>query len=996
MRDFPTNKWFNFLFFIWHRCNKVINMENNLGKWAVIDIETTGADPTYDQVIDLGFLEFEGLNLVRKYSSLVQYTGELSAFIEKLTGINSKMLKNAPSFNLVENDLQELYSYKLLAHNSDFEKQFLQKSFDKIDDGENDTEFVDSLYLLGLLFPEYGTLKLEFFIKEWGLREKEAHRGFEDSIDLLKVILVAVQLVRLDKDFYSHLMMSIEEKKIEDFYLLEFLKLDDFSLDKIAEQIDFNLKEKVNALKESFLLGRKNLESDFIKRSKRCSMDFSGQNIKNIFENEELFTPVFPSYKKRQSQIDMAIRVGQSFKNNVHALIQAPTGTGKTFAYLIPSVLFSQNEKKQVLISTGTKTLQHQAYEKDVPRVLELLGLDESNLKIRYLVGSNNHICESLFLQEENEFGLMDGVKGFEEKYTSLYFQMVFYYNRRVKNDNKLLRDDLAFVLKKKIKKLAEREKEIAVDYRSCTGSKCPLSSSCSYLLGLREAKEADVIIGNHSLMFTWPKGMPRPAHIVVDEAHKIEEEATRSFSIEIEEISFKKYVDSIGHLQGMGSLFYLLSEMDEDDSATLKIKNLREESLKTYQIALDHLVPLSEAISLYFKKMPKYTEMYWNELPMITKVTHGDQLALKILAHVESLAFIFGHYLNVLLPYSEKFNSQDLKNENQILAYTRFESFYSQLNDYVNAFSALLDTKDNLCRSLKFLEAEGFIFSSAPINVGEIAKDQLLSISSSVVYTSATLANGNGDTGAKGIEWATGYTYLEQSRRFKSGLYLPPSYDYLNKTKIQLVDDLPPLYDKNFVKTVVKKLKDLIYSINGRTLLLFSAKTRFEEARELLLLEFEGKIPLFIQGMGGNVVLEFKESESGILLGMESFGEGIDIPGDSLQFIFIDKVPDLRMDLVINERRNFFEANLGNEFTDYYLSHRTRSLHQKLGRLLRTESDFGGVIIADSRIKSWKGKTMEKMVKLMEPYHLERCGIDQALTSIKDFILYQKDHLEI
>jgi len=91
-----------------------------------------------------------------------------------------------------------------------------------------------------------------------------------------------------------------------------------------------------------------------------------------------------------------------------------------------------------------------------------------------------------------------------------------------------------------------------------------------------------------------------------------------------------------------------------------------------------------------------------------------------------------------------------------------------------------------------------------------------------------------------------------------------------------------------------------------------------------------------------------------------------------------------------------FFESHLGNEFTDYYLAHRTRSLHQKLGRLLRTEEDYGGVIIVDSRVKSWKGKTMEKLVKLMEPYDLLRSPIEEACQEIENFILYPIDRLNI
>ena len=98
-------------------------------------------------------------------------------------------------------------------------------------------------------------------------------------------------------------------------------------------------------------------------------------------------------------------------------------------------------------------------------------------------------------------------------------------------------------------------------------------------------------------------------------------------------------------------------------------------------------------------------------------------------------------------------------------------------------------------------------------------------------------------------------------------------------------------------------------------------------------------------------------------------------------------------MDLVIKDRRDYFESHLGNEFTDYYLSHRTRSLHQKLGRLLRTDKDYGGVIIVDNRIKGWKGKTMETMVKLMLPYSLLRAPLETAIDSIETFILSHSDH---
>ena len=371
----------------------------------------------------------------------------------------------------------------------------------------------------------------------------------------------------------------------------------------------------------------------------------------------------------------------------------------------------------------------------------------------------------------------------------------------------------------------------------------------------------------------------------------------------------------------------------------------------------------------------------------MIQRDFHSDPLGLSILTHLESLAFIFQGYADLLTPYADRFDVKSLKTEQQITAYTRFESFYSQAQDMAMAFDFLINPKENFCRSMRFHADEGYVFLSSPIDIGKVLHDSLLQTSASVVYTSATLANGNGDTGAKGIEWATGYSYLNPERRFKTGFYLPQCFDYKNKTKIFLVDDVPPLYEARFVETTLKPIIKLIRELGGRTLLLYSAKTRFETAREILLKEFEGHIPVFIQGMGSDVVEEFKVSGNGILLGMESFGEGIDIPGKALQFVFVDKIPDMRLDLVIQERRNFFDTRIGNEFSDYYLAHRTRSLHQKLGRLLRTENDYGGVIIVDSRVKQWKGKTMEKLVKLMEPYDLKRANLEDACTEVLKFV---------
>ncbi|MBT3584428.1 MAG: hypothetical protein HN509_05960 [Halobacteriovoraceae bacterium] len=958
-------------------------MENSLGPWAVIDIETTGLNPMDDAIIDVGFLQFEGTKLVRSYESLVGTDHKVSQFIQKLTGIKSSALKKAPAWETVEMEVQELYGHHLLAHNSDFEKKFLKYSFDEVDDGEDREEYCDSIFYLSLLFPNYSSLKLEKFICDWKIAESEQHRGLQDSIDLLKVLLVATRYRKDQKEFAGQFSSLVRKHSLTDWWYYKFFNLYTDELEEIAEQIDFDLEASLLNVKDFF---EKEDVSHDEELGEAVEIEFSSENIKNIYGDKELLNKKMPFFRYRKPQEDLSLKTGQAFKNHVHALVQAPTGTGKTLGYLIPSALFSLEEKKQVLISTGTKTLQHQAISKDVPQLRRILGLSEKDLKIKRLIGSGNHLCELLFRQALEEEDLLFDARGFEEKFTDLYFDLLFYYNGQ--NESPVLRDDLPYLMKIKLEAFAKRSKDLAVDFRACTGQQCPFRNDCSYVKGLREAKDADIIIGNHALMFSWPKNFPRPQYLVVDEAHKIEEETTKAYTFEVTGRDLEGLSNSLKNLQGIGSLFYLLAQNEGvEGESTPVINQIRESAQHIQSVLAEHLQWLPDKIEAYFKRRPRYTDIFWNELPMINPERAQDETAMAIYNHLDSIRHILADFYQTLLPFASRWDAKSFDDDNQIIAFTRFEAFMGGFDDLRAALVVSLDAKEGYSHSLKYHADHGFETSSAPINVGKVLHDGLLETSSSVLYTSATLGNAHGDQGTKGIEWSTGYLYLDPERRFKRGFYLDSPYDFEKNTKVYLCDDMPPFFDKTFVKSTLGHINKLIRDLGGRSLLLFSARSRFEVARELLLKEFEGEIPLFIQGMGNNVVEDFKNSQHGILVGMESFGEGIDIPGETLQFVFIDKIPDMRMEQVIGDRRDFYESNLGNEFTDYYLAHRTRALHQKLGRLIRTENDYGGIIVVDSRIKKWKGRTMQQLVKLMEPYKIERANLVDACSGVREFI---------
>jgi len=954
----------------------------NLGKWTLIDIETTGLDSMYDKIIDLGYLQFEGTKLVKKYSSLVRTDVPLSQFIQKLTGIKQSQITAAPLWKKVEIDLLELEGHALLAHNASFEEMFLKKYFDDVDQCEGEREsYCDSMYYLSLLFPERSSLNLEGFMIDFGIADKEEHRGYEDSLALLQVLLVATFLTKQDTEFSAFVHQNFMDFSVEEFWYQNFFALTVDELLDIADQIDFDLK----ALAQAYVTKTHEKFYNPEDGGTKAKMEFSGQNIQKILRDEENMGKTFPGYTFRKAQEDLSLKIGQAFKNSIHALIQAPTGTGKTLGYLIPAALMSKANATQVLISTGTKTLQNQAITKDIPQLHKILGMGPEELKVIKLVGSNNHLCELMFRNEKTDDLLM-GVREFDEKFAHAYFEAVFFYNERVKNYNNIsTRENIPYSMKRKISEMGVMEEKIAVDYRACTGNKCPFRHGCSYVQGSRNAKEANLIIGNHALLLSWPRSSEKPPYIVIDEAHKMEGEATGAFTKAISNRELENLSKNLPQL--IGPLYFLLGQ--EEENRDDLIKRIRAEIQSNSQMLWDHVPSFGENIERYAKKLPNFTDIYWNEIKLLGKKSVANNIEAAIYNHLESLNHIFGSTYDFLKPYLIRWELNELENDdNKVIAWTAFESLMAQLEDAVSVLGNLLLESEDLANTIKYHDDLGFTLESAPINVGKLIHENILKECESVVFTSATLANSDGSIGMPAIEWMTGYKYLESEKRFKTGMFLQNNYDYENMAKVYLCKDTPSLYDQGFVPTVIGELSPLIRRLGGRTLLLFSSRVRFEKANEYLLKEFDGEIPLFIQGMGNSVVEDFKKSEAGVLVGMESFGEGIDIPGNSLQLVYVDKIPDIRREYVIDKRRTFYDREFGNEFNDYFLASRARSLHQKIGRLIRRESDRGGVIITDSRTSKWKPRTLNTFKDFMRPYNMEIGKLSEACKAVGDFIL--------
>ncbi len=940
----------------------------SLGKWSLLDIETTGIDAGIDDVIDIGFLRFEGTKLVEKHSSLVGTDLKLSPFITHLTGINQSMIKAAPRWARAQKCLETLDEHVCIAHNAKFEHSFLSDTLNDLDIepelSATGLFFEDSLYYLALLHPGRSSFNLESFILDYKISSKEEHRGYEDSRDLLKVLLVSTYKVKIDEKLNPIIEKAINS--IPSFWFKEFYNLSLEDLEEIAGQIDFQIKD--------YLIQEK---SETLNVS-RVDSKFSSKGIQDFFRNEDEVSKTLSGYKHRVQQEQMALKIGQSFSNGIHSMVQAPTGTGKTLGYLVPSLMFSNTKNRPVLISTGTKLLQNQLFQKDLKVAQKVLGLD--SLKVTKLIGTTNHYCRAKFEHLKSpQTDLLKG-EGFAEKYLEAFYQILFELNSQTSYESMITAEDKPYILGRILENFNEYSQELSLDFKSCLGSKCPYIKDCSYFVGIDEAKKSDVLVGNHALTFQWPSALDRPEYIIFDEAHKIEESASDAYSIEFDLNRVGKFFrlkDGIN--SNIGAMFYLIDFTEMN----VNVNDLRKEFNDIFDNIRNLLSGVAMIIEKIVKNKTRFTEEYWNEVGFRKD---GSSLEVSLFNELSGLGTQLESLEKKISPYYKNFEERDFKEMHAITAWSYVKSLMTQIEDLTGSLRTFLNDDEEYCRSIFYHEEIGINLKSIPINIGKVVHERVLENSDSVVFTSATLGSMDGTKGHLNAEWQTGYLFSETAKRFKTGLYLDPVFDYQNNAKVLLSSDLPPIYHSEYVENILEKLIPVLKSLKGRSLLLFSSYKRFEMAREILLMKLAGKLEVFFQGKNKNIIEDFKKSPHAVLVGLESFGEGIDIPGESLSFVYIDKIPDQQRSLVVDSRKKFFDQNLGNSFSEYFMATRARKLTQKLGRLIRRADDKGVILITDPRVDKWKSRTISQFFEYLSPYQIEKMNFEDATKELMKF----------
>ncbi len=608
-------------------------------------------------------------------------------------------------------------------------------------------------------------------------------------------------------------------------------------------------------------------------------------------------------YEERSAQIEMAELVAQSITEGGHAIVEAATGTGKSLAYLLPIV----RSRKVAIISTANKALQEQLFYKDIPFVQEHIQDFEAAL----VKGMGNYICLDRMERERIETQPFLKNPDFNRLLT-----IVKEFELDISGDF----ETLGFTLPNDIRI------RVNADRDQCAWRDCSFFSKC-YVRQMREkATQSQIIVVNHTLLLLDAvlEGylLPERDVVVVDEAHHLEEEATRAFTVTVSE----------SQISGLLAQHRLKQHSQAD---------LQEEAKQTMAFAWDRLAQIANPA--YFKGRTNLQE----------PLQEGLRLATVISKLADSL----------LIQRPENMTEQEIILYDKLITRTQ-----NLAEDVRKVFS--VDQRDRYVYYIEQVVKPGrrgslLEVSAAPLDVSTWLKEHLFN-RLNVICTSATLATVGPnpvDPGDRGPNFAyfrsrVGLDYAEYPHVQER--ILPLTFDYERNAMLYLPRHLPePVYgpeSTGYTKALAEEMMHLVEASRGRAFLLFSSKRMLDAVYNIFLdhLPTHLDFPLLRQGELNRIELvrTFRESKGAVLFGLKSFWEGVDIAGEALSLVVIDKMPfDPPDDPVHEARVARMKANGENWFGNYVLPQAVLRLKQGLGRLLRTHDDRGVMAILDTRL---------------------------------------------
>lgn len=899
--------------------------------FVAVDIKTTGIKPETNNIIEIGATLFQKGEEIAQFHAFVQPTFEISPHSLAALDISLNTLKH---YGLpLKNALKELDDFvkdhTLLFFNDLNQSSFLTYHIFN----QNLTPFIDYHYdlyeLMKIYFPFAPHFDLQALIESLQSQEKISS-GCKDTSKLLG---------KLFYEIINYIVDKIPYPKNRVIYQIAAIAGLDNDLSAILTKItEYQQKTALIVKQDELPL---NPQKNFIDSQVTNSQY---PTIEKVLGKSGLFSERFPHYEEREGQIMMAKAVEKAFTDNQLLLVEAGTGVGKSFAYLIPAIEYSTRNKCKVVISTNTKNLQEQLFFKDIPTLAEILPV---NFKALIVKGRENYICLSRWLETTIN---TQSLTRYEAQ--GLIY-LVVWQSLTSTGD---ISENNAFDKTK----FPASWRLVASERYFCGGmNRCPNSSKCHVMFIKKKLEDAGIVVVNHSLLLSdlmnEKKTLGEYSRVIIDEAHNLPSVAGKHLGFSLTYFDINQLLNHIVFIKqkkniGLLPNFLNIIENTLRDSQSSKAQFITQgnsiiefiaENKRAFTDVFDKLAHIAEDKGSYGKfrikdsKVIPDFESDFNQLKI-----SWNQLCQKFFNLTELLRITSREIIHDY----DKYLSD-------------FDGIYKQLSDVQESLTKL--AKPEWSDFVIWLEQISsktsdfplVIINYAPIEVNEKLHGFLYNAIDTLIMTSATLA-------IRGVF----KFFLNQSGlallkdKPIEQIIVPSPFDYDKQSKLFLTNFLPFPKDSFFVDQALKVLNTLISNTKQGSMVLFTSYKDLNYAyKELQEPLFEQGIKLLAQGISGSrnsILNEFKRNKNSVLLGTSSFWEGVDVQGDSLSQLIVFKLPfQVPSEPLVEAYIEKLEAQNKNSFMHFMLPNALLKVRQGFGRLIRSKLDKGVVIILDKRV---------------------------------------------
>ena len=743
-----------------------------------------------------------------------------------------------------------------------------------------------------------------------------------------------------------------------DSYLNKY-SLENWEWSEFINNADYNLSEKTKTVYQS---EKKTNKKENLKEQEVFKLLGSYKfHYEELLKEDDIWASKKGFiYEFRQGQYEMTKLIRETFNKNVNniACIEAPTGIGKSVGYLLPAVLEARYAKKRIIVSTATKELQVQLIHKDLPNIINSLGLS-GKVSYGYIKGKNNYICKSKFYEYKKDYNPEDTT------YSDILSIIII--ENLIKDGIYGDIEEISYWLLENFPELQYHINRVVCDVDLCKPKKC--FENCLYKKRVEELKEEDITVVNHSLLARWPYMDEKPIeNIIVDEAHNLVEKGYDFFSEEIEYNSLRYFLKEIYPSEFSSSSKYY---KDIKDKQKRKVKHID----RFYsEIKIDRSIKqkISHHINFIFEKMNEVLKFGLNEgYSSITNydlnweinlqkddevgTLYKDNEYIKITykSYTQIIKSNFENILStikqILVLFDRNMDDDLIDKESDIYKYGK--SKIKDLEDISITLGKFLeDDKDDLIARIVTISSNynNFNLKVVPLNLSDLFRENILSSLNCGIFVSATLSVDNN------MDYFINTLGINQVNNTKK--IIEPIYNYKKRVEVIRITDIGGYKGQDFIPNMAYYISQYAKLSDSNVLSLFNSRKRLEDTYNLLEKSLSEKdINVY---MDKNGIKSLKNAEDkNIVLGSKGCFEGVDVPGDGLVFVTLDKLPNLKptdplyFSIMTKFNKTYFDVNYPQMVI---------KVKQALGRLLRSKYDYGVFVLFNMGNSTYINKKLE------------------------------------